>query len=213
MMITGSDSPSAWTPSTFTLYGNFPFCLASLVTKSWPGSTVAHNCVVHGDQDAVNPAKQGTKVAAHYRLAVGPGESATVRLRLTARGPREKSAPAAPFGPGFDAALAVRLQEADEFYRAVTPTSVSPDAANVMRQAIAGMLWSKQFYFFDGDSWLKEHHSNPLHAGYRNARNSARPGRSIRDRTGRLLAPVSRIEGTAGGLSTRSGNAARRDGS
>jgi len=54
----------------------------------------------------------------------------------------------------------------------VTPSSVSPDAANVMRQAVAGMLWSKQFFFFDGDSWLQEHHSHPLHHGYRNARNS-----------------------------------------
>ena len=65
-----------------------------------------------------------------------------------------------------------RLREADEFYRSVTPPSVSEDAANVMRQAIAGMLWSKQFFFFDGDNWLDEHHSNPLHHGYRNARNS-----------------------------------------
>jgi hypothetical protein len=64
------------------------------------------------------------------------------------------------------------LQEADEFYRSVTPPSVSPDAANVMRQAIAGMLWSKQYFFFDGDSWLEEHNSHPLHHGYRNSRNS-----------------------------------------
>ena len=49
---------------------------------------------------------------------------------------------------------------------------MSEDAANVMRQALAGMLWSKQFFFFDGDNWLDEHHSNPLHHGYRNARNS-----------------------------------------
>ena len=64
------------------------------------------------------------------------------------------------------------MQEADEFYRSVTPPSVSPDAASVMRQAIAGMLWSKQFYFFDGDNWLDEHRSNPLHTGYRASRNS-----------------------------------------
>ncbi len=56
--------------------------------------------------------------------------------------------------------------------QSVTPPSVSEDAANVMRQALAGMLWSKQFFFFDGDNWLDEHHSNPLHHGYRNARNS-----------------------------------------
>ncbi len=54
----------------------------------------------------------------------------------------------------------------------MTPPSVSDDAANVMRQAIAGMLWSKQFFFFDGDNWLDEHHSNPLHFGYHNSRNS-----------------------------------------
>ena len=90
----------------------------------------------------------------------------TVRLRLT------NQALAVPFGPWIAETLAARLKEADEFYRSVTPPSVSPDAANVMRQALAGMLWSKQFYFFDGDSWLEEHHSNPLHSGYRNSRNS-----------------------------------------
>ena len=77
-----------------------------------------------------------------------------------------------PFGKDFDRLFADRLREADEFYQSVTPPSVSEDAANVMRQALAGMLWSKQFFFFDGDNWLDEHHSNPLHAGYRNARNS-----------------------------------------
>jgi len=122
--------------------------------------------VVQGRKGAVNPGKTGTKVAAHYRLTVGPKQSATVRLRLTAKGA------VAPFGPEFEAIFASRLKEADEFYRSVTPPSVSPDAANVMRQAIAGMLWSKQFFFFDGDSWLEEHHSHPLHHGYRNARNS-----------------------------------------
>ena len=135
-----------------------------------------NDCVVQGNQAAVNPEKQGTKVAAHYRLVVEPGQSAAVRLRLTAGEPAGKGKTtkdtAVPFGPAFDATLAARLQEADEFYRSVTPPSVSPDAANVMRQALAGMLWSKQFYFFDGDNWLDEHHSNPLHAGYRNARNS-----------------------------------------
>ena len=77
-----------------------------------------------------------------------------------------------PFGKPFDDVFADRLREADEFYKSVTPPSVSEDAANVMRQALAGMLWSKQFFFFDGDNWLDEHHSNPLHRGYRNARNS-----------------------------------------
>ena len=135
-----------------------------------------NNCVVEGRQDAVNPGKQGTKVAAHYRLKVAPGQSATVRLRLTDLAPagesRKSKAAASPFGSEFDKTLAARLQEADEFYRSVTPPSVTPDAANVMRQAIAGMLWSKQFFFFDGDNWLDEHHSNPLHSGYHASRNS-----------------------------------------
>ncbi|MBZ0169109.1 MAG: glucosidase, partial [Kofleriaceae bacterium] len=135
-----------------------------------------NNCVVQGDQGAVNPDKQGTKVAAHYRLTVGPGQSATVRLRLigqaaAATSGKTKTAPSC-FGQEFDKILAARLEEADEFYRSVTPPSVSPDAANVMRQALAGMLWSKQFFFFDGDNWLDEHHSNPLHHGYRYGRNS-----------------------------------------
>ena len=135
-----------------------------------------NDCVVEGNQGAVNPEKQGTKVAAHYRMIVEPGQSAAVRLRLTARedagqGKTYKSA-AAPFGPEFDRTVAARVEEADEFYRSVTPPSVSPDAASVMRQAIAGMLWSKQFFFFDGDTWLDEHHSNPLYSGYRDARNS-----------------------------------------
>jgi hypothetical protein len=109
-------------------------------------------------------------------MKVAPLTSATVRLRLTARKPAgQKTATkgaAAHFGPEFEAIFTSRLKEADEFYRSVTPPSVSPDAANVMRQAIAGMLWSKQFFFFDGDNWLDEHHSNPLHTGYRYARNS-----------------------------------------
>ena len=135
-----------------------------------------NNCVVQGHQGAVNPGKQGTKVAAHYRMTIAPGASATVRVRLTGQAAAVKSrkgktAPSG-FGKEFDQTFAARLQEADEFYRSVTPPSVSPDAASVMRQAIAGMLWSKQFYFFDGDNWLDEHRSNPLHAGYRNTRNS-----------------------------------------
>ncbi len=125
--------------------------------------------VVQGRGDAVNPGKQGTKVAAHYRVTVGAGKSAVIRLRLASGAPDQKGQ---PFGKPFDALFDQRLREADEFYTSVTPPSASPDAANVMRQAVAGMLWSKQFFFFDGDTWLDEHHSNPLHSGYRNARNS-----------------------------------------
>jgi hypothetical protein len=134
-----------------------------------------NNYVVHGDRRTVNPEKRGTKVAAHYRLTVGTGQSATVRLRLTGHAAATNRTPALAardrFGSKFDEILAARQREADEFYRSVTPTSVSPDAAQVLRQAVAGMLWSKQFFFFDGDNWLDEHHSNPLHHGHRAARN------------------------------------------
>jgi hypothetical protein len=128
-----------------------------------------NDCVVRGNQGAVNPGKKGTKVAAHYHVVVGAGRTEVMRLRLSkvSEGPQGK-----PFGNSFDDVFAVRLREADEFYQSVTPPSVGEDQANVMRQALAGMLWSKQFFFFDGDNWLDEHHSNPLHAGYRNARNS-----------------------------------------
>ncbi len=128
-----------------------------------------NDCVLQGRLGAVNPGKQGTKVAAHYRFNIGAGQTKMVRLRLSNNSADLKDK---PFGNQFDEVFADRLREADEFYKSVTPPSVSKDAAQVMRQAIAGMLWSKQFFFFDGDNWLDEHHSNPLHTGYRNARNS-----------------------------------------
>jgi hypothetical protein len=128
-----------------------------------------NDCVVQDNQAAVNPGKQGTKVAAHYQVNVGAGQSTVIRLRLSRTSAGQK---AKPFGKPFDAVFADRLREADEFYQSVTPPSVSKDAANVMRQALAGMLWSKQFFFFDGDNWLEEHNSNPLHSGFRASRNS-----------------------------------------
>jgi hypothetical protein len=127
--------------------------------------------VVQGKQDSVNPEEQGTKVAAHYRMTIAPGQSEMVRLRLTGQSEAGKNNPSG-FGPDFDKTFAVRLEEADEFYRSVTPPSASADLANVMRQALGGMLWSKQFFFFDGDNWLDEHNANPMRAGYHNARNS-----------------------------------------
>ena len=128
-----------------------------------------NDCVVQGRQDAVNPGNQGTKVAACYQVTLGAGRTNAIRLRLSRSSPGHKGQ---PFGKQFDVVFGDRLREADEFYKSVTPPSVSEDAAKVMRQALAGMLWSKQFFFFDGDNWLNEHHSNPLHTGYRDFRNS-----------------------------------------
>ena len=125
-----------------------------------------NDCVVMDRQSAVNPNNTGTKAAAHYELRVAAGATAVVRLRLS----DIAASAAGPFGAGFAQILAARRREADEFYRAITPAGVGEDAANVMRQALAGMLWSKQFFFYDVNTWLQEHHVDLL-----------RPGRQIRN--------------------------------
>ena len=111
--------------------------------------------LINGRVASVNPAMTGTKACPHYRVEVPPGESRTIRLRLTPA----SLAPGRPslFGKSFDRLLATRQGEADEFYRSITPPQVSSDNALVMRQALAGMLWSKQYYSYDVDAWLAEH--------------------------------------------------------
>ncbi|HEY5677915.1 MAG TPA: glucosidase, partial [Myxococcales bacterium] len=126
-----------------------------------------HDFVVGGRKEAVNPAEVGTKAAALYRVEVAPGGSQVLRLRLSAA--PAKGAPA-PFD-GFDAAVAARLREADEFYRSITPPSASEDQARVLRQALAGMFWSKQYYLFDGQRWLLEHGVDPFEPGAKAIRN------------------------------------------
>jgi hypothetical protein len=123
--------------------------------------------VVDGKQDAVNPQHMGTKAAAHYQVDVGVGKTATIRLRL------RDMAPAALRDP-FDSFAEImhgRRREADEFYRAITPQRVSKDGALVMRQALAGMLWSKQYFGFDVDKWLQEHGVDPMRPGGKQMRN------------------------------------------
>ena len=123
--------------------------------------------VVHGRTDAVNPEKKGTKVAADYHLNVPAGECQVVRLRLSNVAPAAAGSNgdrAAPFGRHFQEVFQARRNEADEFYAAIIPKSLDADAANVMRQALAGMLWSKQFYHYDVDKWLEERGSDPFKA-------------------------------------------------
>jgi len=125
-----------------------------------------HDYVISGKLEAVNPTKSGTKAAAYYRLEVPTGASRVVRLRLSAK------SPAKPFST-FDETFAARLADADEFYNRITPESLSEDERRVHRQALAGMLWSKQYYYFDLDRWLDEHEANPLTGtGDRTIRNS-----------------------------------------
>ena len=124
--------------------------------------------LVAGRADAVNPAQQGSKAAVQYVLRVSAGETVGVRLRLTKQGPGGASA---LFGAAFDAIFSERLAEADAFYADLTPPNASADEAMVMRQALAGMLWSKQYYLFDLDCWLDEHDANPISGGKRSVRN------------------------------------------
>jgi hypothetical protein len=124
--------------------------------------------IVNRRLDAVNPAKSGTKASAHYQITVGPGATEVIRLRLC-------DAPADAgvrlFGLNFDEVFDSRLRDADEFYRSLTPPSASVDEARIMRQALAGMLWTKQYYFFDADKWLDDRSAHPLQASSRNVRN------------------------------------------
>jgi hypothetical protein len=114
--------------------------------------------VVHGNTDAVNPKLRGTKASAHYRVDVAPKGSKTVRLRLTDQPPDRMRT---PFGDGFEVPFKARQAEADAFYQGITPDSLTSDEALVMRQALAGMLWSKQYFYYDLAGWLREHGDKP----------------------------------------------------
>ena len=130
------------------------------------------NCIVHGDQGAVNPQKTGTKVSAHYPLTLGSGESQTVRLRLSDQPVKDtKKAIGDLLGIEFESIFAARVKEANEFYESIIPASFNHDQASVMRQALAGMLWSKQFFNYDVGRWLKDHGIQPLKANQRSIRN------------------------------------------
>jgi hypothetical protein len=118
-----------------------------------------HDYCVRGRKDAVNPERRGTKAAAYYAFDVPAGASCKIRLRL--RNAASARPTAQPFAD-FDLTLQARRLEADEFYASIIPPTLGPDGTNVMRQALAGMLWSKQFYYFDVDRWLEERGADPF---------------------------------------------------
>ncbi|HTI39081.1 MAG TPA: hypothetical protein VL484_16070 [Vicinamibacterales bacterium] len=125
-----------------------------------------HHYIVGRQRDAVNPARQGTKAAAHYVLDVPAGGSQTVRVRLEAGVAKNG------FGD-FDQIFKDRIADADEFYDRITPRALDKDARLVHRQALAGMLWTKQYYYFDLEAWLNEHKSDPpLQYAERRVRNT-----------------------------------------
>lgn len=145
--------------------------------------------VIHGARTAVNARRTGTKAAARYGLSLAAGESRTVRLRLADGTPSSSDRQGDPFA-GFDAVLAARRAEADAFYAIVLPSSskrssagrsakdsragTADEAGRIGRQALAGMLWNKQYYVHDASRWLAEHGVRgpfPPRAGERQVRN------------------------------------------
>jgi hypothetical protein len=123
--------------------------------------------IVNGVHGAVNPAQTGTKAAAHYVLHLGPHSESVIRLRL-----RETAVTAGtPFGSEFDQLFATRKREADDFFGEILPSNATPDEKLVMRQALAGMLWSKQYYHYNVNNWLTEHAAGPLEVERRSVRN------------------------------------------
>jgi len=142
-----------------------------------------HEYLIHKNQAAINPQQIGTKMAAYYPLTLGSGDSTTLKLRLTdmdplgansvSRKPRSIPSPAHAefnkevpsandFGTGFDRLFDLRQKEADDFYASRVPKDISEDARSVMRQALSGMMWSKQFYHYDVLTWLTGDPTQPV---------------------------------------------------
>ncbi len=115
-----------------------------------------HEYVVHGNKGAVNPKGVGTKAAAHYQVTVSGKKNAVVRLRLS----RAEKIAGGGVGKDFDVIVDARVKESDAFYATLAPPTCGDEDRMIMRQALAGMLWSKQFYYFDLDLWLREHGYN-----------------------------------------------------
>jgi hypothetical protein len=153
----------------------------SNATKLWHAPNRApftkdafHEVIVHRRRDVVNPSGRGTKVGARFSLFLGSGESTTVRLRYTNRAQMQ------PF-QGYDAIFDRRMREAEEFYDASAPHSLSHDEKRVFRSAMAGLQWCKQYYAYDVERWLRGDPTQPTppdsrwagrNAGWRHLYNS-----------------------------------------
>jgi hypothetical protein len=139
------------------------------VSPPYPKDAI-NDAIVKGRADAVNPAHTGTKFAAWQRHRVAPGAAVVARLRLR----RATPSTAAPgLGTELDEVVATRQRESDAFYETITPPGLDEDRRRVLRQALAGVLWTKQFYEFDVDRWLRDHDAHPMRTpkrvGARNA--------------------------------------------
>ncbi|MDD5351343.1 MAG: hypothetical protein PHQ12_14120, partial [Chthoniobacteraceae bacterium] len=110
-----------------------------------------HEYVIHGNTGAINPANTGTKAALYYALFLRPGESRVIKLRLSAA----SELPADPFGPAFENIFDARIAESAAFHRALSAVNLGEGEWSVLKQASAGLLWTKQFYHFVVEDWLK----------------------------------------------------------
>jgi hypothetical protein len=126
-----------------------------------------HQYIVHGQTDAVNPKQVGTKVAAHYKLEIAAGAEVVLRFRLS----NQPLTTQKSLGKEFDDVFAARMREADEFHAAHVPATLSVTEQNIVRQAYAGILWSKQFYHYIVNDWLD---GDPQQPRPPEARNSGR---------------------------------------
>ena len=137
-----------------------------------------HEYIVGRKKDAVNPANSGTKAAPHFRTTIRAGESITLRLRLWKRDQSDSP----QFGPEFDAVFSQRIAEANAFYDQKIPPNLQPHVRSVMRQALAGLMWTKQFYNYSVKDWLKGDPSMPqLPASRKSIRNGDWPNLFNRD--------------------------------
>ncbi|MEL6158226.1 MAG: glucosidase [Cyanobacteria bacterium J06627_32] len=109
-----------------------------------------HRYIIDGETAAINPAQSGTKSAIHHSLTLAPGETQTLRLRLSNNDTLDD-----PLGKDFQDIFQQRLEEADKFYHQLSPFVHTDDQRNVQRQAFAGMMWGKQYYLYDVHTWLK----------------------------------------------------------
>ena len=115
-----------------------------------------HQYVVQGNREAVNPARTGTKVSANYTLNIAPGETKTIQLRLS-----DAADLGDPLGAEFDRIFQTRKNEADEFYNSVIPEGIGDDMRNVQRQAFGGLMWTKQFFYYIIEDWIKGDPASP----------------------------------------------------
>ena len=120
--------------------------------------------IVQGRQESINSDRIGTKFAARYQVSIEPGETKTIRLRLSDR----QTLPD-PLGSEFEQVFQTRKQEADEFYQRICPLPMSEDERNIQRQAFAGLLWSKQYYHYVVQDWLNGDPGQPTPPSERKA--------------------------------------------